>query len=114
MRLIVSEKPSVARDLARVLGAKTKRDGWFEGEGLRITWCIGHLAELEDPAHYDPAWKRWSMDTLPMIPLRFELRLRKGVADHWRALRGLLRDRDVEDVVNACDAGREGELIFRY
>ncbi len=114
MRLVIAEKPSVARDLARVLGASTKKDAWFEGEGLRISWCIGHLAELEDPAHYDGRWKRWSFDTLPMIPEKFELRLRSGVSDHWKHLRALLKDRSTKDVVNACDAGREGELIFRY
>jgi DNA topoisomerase-3 len=114
MRLVIAEKPSVARDLARVLGAKTRGDGFLEGAGLRITWCIGHLAELEDPVHYDAAWKRWSFDTLPMVPAKFELRLRTGVADHWALIKRLLRDRTIEDVVNACDAGREGELIFRY
>src|SRR5688572_27085209 len=108
MRVIVAEKPSVARDLARVLGAGTKHEGWLEGNGLRITWCIGHLAELEDPAHYRPDWKTWSFDTLPMIPEQFDLRLREGIADHWKVVKALLRDRDVEMVINACDAGREG------
>lgn len=115
MRLVVAEKPSVARDLARVIGATSKRDGFLEGDGVRVTWCIGHLAELEDPAHYSNAWRKWSFDTLPMIPERFDLRLRKGdVANHYRILSGLLRDRGTTDIVNACDAGREGELIFRY
>lgn len=114
MRVVVAEKPSVARDLARVLGATTRRDGYIEGPGLRITWCFGHMVELEEPAHYDPAWKRWSLDTLPMLPSPFAVRARKGARDQLKVLRTLMRDRAVETVVNACDAGREGELIFRW
>lgn len=114
MRVVVAEKPSVARDIARVLGATRKHEGFLEGQGLRITWCFGHMAELEEPAHYDPAWKRWSLDTLPMVPSPFALRLRKGGEDQFAVLRRLLRDPETRDVVNACDAGREGELIFRY
>jgi DNA topoisomerase-3 len=114
VRVVVAEKPSVARDLARVLGATTRREGFLEGNGLAITWCVGHLVELEEPAHYDAAWKRWSFDTLPMVPERFALRLREGAKDQFAVVRRLLRARDTEDVVNACDAGREGELIFRY
>ncbi len=114
MRLVVTEKPSVARDLGRVLGVTQRRDGYLEGSGMRITWCIGHLLELCDPAHYETAWKRWDLDTLPMVPERFELQVRKGSEDQWNVVRRLLRDVDVHEVVNACDAGREGELIFRY
>jgi DNA topoisomerase-3 len=114
VRVVVAEKPSVARDLARVLGATKKGEGFLEGNGLAVTWCVGHLAELEEPAHYDPAWKRWSFDTLPMVPERFALRLRDGAKDQFAVVRRLLRARETEDVVNACDAGREGELIFRY
>jgi len=114
MRVVVAEKPSVARDLARVLGATNKRNGFIEGSGLRISWCFGHMAELEEPAHYDERWKRWSIDTLPMLPEQFDIRVRKGAADQMKVLRSLLRGSDVEEVVNACDAGREGELIFRY
>ncbi len=114
MRLVITEKPSVARDLARVLGVRVRGEG-FLGEGeLVITWCRGHLLELEAPAHYDPQWKPWRLDTLPMVPERFELRPRKGAMDQWRVVKRLLRQRDLEAVVNACDAGREGELIFRY
>lgn len=114
MRVVVAEKPSVARDLARILGATSKQDGFLEGNGLRITWCFGHMAELEEPAHYDPAWKRWSLETLPMVPHPFALRLREGAKDQFAVLKRLLRDPETRDVVNACDAGREGELIFRY
>ncbi len=114
MRLVVTEKPSVARDLARVLGVTGRQKGWIEGEGLVITWCVGHLVELEEPAHYDASWRRWALDTLPMIPSTFALRPRKGASDQWAVVRRWLQDRRVEVVVNACDAGREGELIFRF
>ena len=114
MRIVLAEKPSVARDLARVLGASARRDGYHEGSGLRISWCFGHMAELQEPAHYDPQWKRWSFETLPMLPEQFEIRVRQGAGDQMRVLTRLLRDAEVTEVVNACDAGREGELIFRY
>ena len=78
MRVVVTEKPSVARDLARVLGATNRRKGWLEGNDLAITWCFGHMTELEEPAHYNPDWKRWRLESLPMIPDRFSLRVRKG------------------------------------
>jgi len=114
MKLVITEKPSVARDLAKVLGATSRRNGWLEGNGLKISWCFGHMVELQDPAHYNQAWKRWAMDSLPMIPERFELKLREGVDEQWGVLCKLMRDREVKEVINACDAGREGELIFRY
>ncbi len=115
LRLVVAEKPSVARDLARMIGASKKEDGYLEGPGVRVTWCVGHLAELEDPAHYDAKWRNWSFETLPMLPDRFDLRLRKGdVQAQFKTIERLMRARDVKEVVNACDAGREGELIFRY
>jgi DNA topoisomerase III len=114
MKLVIAEKPSVARDLARVLGATSKRRSHFEGNGLQIAWCFGHMCELQEPAHYNKEWKRWSMEQLPMIPDRFDLRLRKDVKEHWKELETLLRSPKITEVVNACDAGREGELIFRY
>ncbi|MCK6504360.1 DNA topoisomerase 3 [Myxococcota bacterium] len=114
MRIVITEKPSVARDLARVLGVRGKAEGWLEGDGLRIGWCFGHMAELEDPAHYDPAWKAWDPALLPMLPERFALRVREGAQDQVKVLKRLLSDRAVTEVINACDAGREGELIFRY
>lgn len=114
MRLLVAEKPSVARDLAKVLGATKKGEGFLEGDGLWITWCVGHLVELEEPAHYDAAWKRWSLDHLPMLPETFDLKPRKEGRDQFRVVQRLLKAREVDEVVNCCDAGREGELIFRY
>jgi DNA topoisomerase-3 len=112
--LIVAEKPSVARDLGRVLGATQRGPGCLEGNGLRITWCIGHMVELVQPADYNPDWKRWQFETLPMLPETFKTQPRKGVKDHWKDLKQALTDKNISTVVNACDAGREGELIFRY
>lgn len=114
MRLVIAEKPSVARDIARVLGATGRRDGYLEGNGVRVSWCVGHLVGLQDPVHYDPAWKQWSFQTLPMVPPKFALKARDSAKDQWAIVERLLRAKDVDDVVNACDAGREGELIFRY
>ncbi len=114
MRVIVAEKPSVARDLARVLGATQRARGALLGEGLVVTWCHGHVAELQDPAHYQAQWQKWSLATLPMLPDRFEVRVRKDAHDQFAVVADWLNHRATVDVVNACDAGREGELIFRY
>jgi DNA topoisomerase III len=114
VQLVIAEKPSVARDLARVLGIRGGGKHAIEGSGRVITWCIGHLVELEEPAAYNPAWKAWRLDTLPMLPPAFKLRPVPSTRDQLRAVRELLRDRRFTEVVNACDAGREGELIFRY
>ncbi len=114
MELVIAEKPSVARDLARVLGVRTGGKHSFDGDRYTITWCIGHLVELEEPAAYDPAWKAWRLDRLPMLPQEFRLRGSKHALPQLRAVEKLLRDRAFSAVINACDAGREGELIFRY
>ncbi len=119
MRIVVTEKPSVARDLARVLGVRGKEKGWLEGhddagEPIAITWCFGHMAELVDPATYRPEWKRWSTETLPMLPERFQLQAREGAAEQLKEMRKLFKKKGISEVVNGCDAGREGELIFRY
>ncbi|MEO7094048.1 MAG: toprim domain-containing protein, partial [Polyangiales bacterium] len=113
MELVIAEKPSVARDLARVLGVPTGGRHVFEGDRYVITWCIGHLVELEEPAAYDPAWKAWRLDRLPMLPETFKLRGAKHALPQLKVVMALLRER-FESVINACDAGREGELIFRY
>jgi DNA topoisomerase-3 len=114
VQLIIAEKPSVARDLARVLGVRGAGKHAIEGQGRVLTWCIGHLVELEEPAAYDERWKAWRLDTLPMLPESFKLRPVAGTRDQLRTVRELLRDKRFTEVVNACDAGREGELIFRY
>lgn len=114
VQLIVAEKPSVARDLARVLGVAARGQHYFESDSTVITWCLGHLVELEEPAAYDARWKAWKLETLPMLPEEFRLRPAKHAAAQLRAVLKLLRDRRFGIVINACDAGREGELIFRY
>ncbi|TMQ17820.1 MAG: hypothetical protein E6J90_21710 [Deltaproteobacteria bacterium] len=114
MQLIVAEKPAVARDLARVLGVRASGEHCFEGADRVITWCIGHLVELDEPAAYDTRWKAWRLDSLPMLPAEFRLRPSRHAVAQLRAVTRLLADRRFTQVVNACDAGREGELIFRY
>ncbi len=114
MRVVVAEKPSVARDLAKVLGATQRHDGYIEGNGWQVTWAIGHLVQLKMPDEYDPVHKRWSMDRLPFIPERFELRPTDNKSAHQQldVVAGLCKSAD--ELVCATDAGREGELIFRY
>ncbi|MBL8727963.1 MAG: DNA topoisomerase 3 [Planctomycetes bacterium] len=114
MRVVVAEKPSVARDLAKVLGAHQRRDGFLEGNGWQVTWAIGHLVQLKTPDEYDPALKRWSMERLPFVPERFELRPtgNQGARRQLDVVAELCRT--AEELVCATDAGREGELIFRY
>jgi len=112
--LVIAEKPSVARDLARVLGRFTPRQGWLENDRLLISWAIGHLVELAEPEDYDPAWKTWRLASLPILPEQFRLRPVARTRDHFATVAQLLGRPDVGLVVNACDAGREGELIFRY
>ena len=115
MNVVVAEKPSVARDLAKVLGANQRKEGYLEGNGWQITWALGHLATLKTPDEYDPALKRWSLERLPFVPERFELKAVDEGGDRKAQLErvaGLCRDADT--LVCATDAGREGELIFRY
>src|SRR3954453_5139063 len=113
VELVIAEKPSVARDLARVVGARVA-NGAYEGGGRVITWCVGHLGELEEPAAYDGRWKAWRFDTLPMLPAEFKLRPASHATDQLKKVLSLLRDRRFSSGVNAWEAGREGELIFRY
>jgi DNA topoisomerase-3 len=114
VQLVIAEKPSVARDLARVLGVRPAGTHCFEGKEWVITWCVGHLVELDEPASYDDRWKSWRLDTLPMIPAQFKVRPVASTREHLREVCRLLGDKRFSEVVNACDAGREGELIFRY
>ncbi len=114
--LVIAEKPSVGQDLARVLkGPFQKKEGWLEGPEHVITWAVGHLVQLAEPDEYDPKFKRWRMDDLPIVPEKFKLIVRDERSRKQMTVvtKQLGRD-DVGDVVNACDAGREGELIFAY
>lgn len=112
--VIVAEKPSVARDIARVLGASGKGEGFLQGNGWCVTWALGHLVHFAEPDDYGPGWAgRWAMGQLPMIPDRWRLRTDNRTAAQFKVIKALLAGADTERVVCATDAGREGELIFR-
>lgn len=111
--LIITEKPSVARDIAAALGGFEERDGYYESDAWVLTWAVGHLFELLEPEEIDEDYKRWTLDNLPIIPAAFETKPKAGQTARVRLIKKLLERPDVEGVVNACDAGREGELIFR-
>lgn len=113
MKLIICEKPSVAKSVSSALGAKSRADGFYEGNGLLVSWCVGHLVSPMDAAGYAPGYKKWSYDDLPILPEPFRYVLAPGKEDAFENLRALMGRPDVDTVVNACDAGREGELIFR-
>ena len=113
MKLIICEKPSVAKSVSSALGVKSRADGFYEGNGLLVSWCVGHLVSPMDAAGYDPAYKKWNYDDLPILPEPFRYVLAPGKEDAFENLRALMGRPDVDTVVNACDAGREGELIFR-
>ncbi len=113
MKLIICEKPSVAKSIASALGAKSRADGFYEGNGLIVSWCVGHLVSPLDAAGYDEHFKKWRYDDLPILPEPFRYVTAPGKEAAFENLRSLMGRPDVEAVVNACDAGREGELIFR-
>lgn len=112
-QLVIAEKPSVAQSLASVLGAKQRRDGYLEGNGWLVSWCVGHLAGLADADAYAPEYAKWRMDDLPILPESWRFTIAKDKREQFDVLRTLLRREDVTEIVNGCDAGREGELIFR-
>ncbi|MGH2831868.1 MAG: toprim domain-containing protein, partial [Solirubrobacteraceae bacterium] len=114
--LVIAEKPSVGRDLARVLpGPFAKQEGFLEGPEYTITWAVGHLVQLAEPDEYDAKYKRWKMADLPIVPERFKLVVRdERSRKQMSVVTAQLSRKDFAEVVNACDAGREGELIFAY
>lgn len=114
MKVCITEKPSVARDIAFLLGAKDKRDGYFEGGDWRVTWTFGHLCTLKEPADYTEYWKRWNLGSLPMIPDRFGIKLidDEGIKRQFQVIKALIKEAD--EVINCGDAGQEGELIQRW
>src|SRR3990170_3748912 len=114
--LVIAEKPSVGRDLARVLpGAFQKHEGYLETDEHIMTWAVGHLVQLAEPDEYDPKFKKWRMADLPIVPDRFKLVVRaERSKKQMSVISKLLKRDDVDQVVNACDAGREGELIFAW
>jgi DNA topoisomerase-3 len=114
MRLIVAEKPSVGRDIAGALGGHRRGKGSLAGDGWIVTWALGHLAELAPPDAYGEEYKKWRLESLPILPERFKVRVSNKTREQFEVVKGLMGDSSVTEVVNACDAGREGELIFAY
>ena len=112
-KLVIAEKPSVAQSLAAVIGATVRKDGYLEGNGWRVSWCVGHLAGLADADVYNPDYAKWRYDDLPILPEHWQMVVGKDKKKQFSVLKQLMNAPDVTEVVNACDAGREGELIFR-
>ncbi|MBO5698685.1 MAG: DNA topoisomerase 3 [Bacteroidaceae bacterium] len=114
MIVCIAEKPSVAKDIARILGANSPREGYYEGNGYQVTWTFGHLCELKNPEDYTPLWKSWSLGALPMVPERFGIRLKqdKGIERQFAVIERLFQSADC--IINCGDAGQEGELIQRW
>ena len=112
--VVVAEKPSVGRDIARVLGCRTGGDGCLIGENHIVTWAVGHLVTLVEPDELDPKYKKWSFDTLPIIPETIPLKVISGTKDQYSKVKKLINDKETDSLICATDAGREGELIFRY
>ena len=112
--LVIAEKPSVAQSIAAVLGAKEKKDGFIEGNGYLVSWCVGHLIGLAEAAAYGEQYQKWSYDSLPILPQEWKYTIAADKKAQFDTLKDLMHRDDVSEVVNACDAGREGELIFRF
>ena len=114
MKLCITEKPSVAKDIAAILGASSRHDGYYEGNGYRVTWTFGHLCCLLEPHDYSPQWKRWALSSLPMLPTKFDIKLIEddGIKRQFKVIESLIKDAD--EVINCGDAGQEGELIQRW
>lgn len=113
MRLVIAEKPSVAQSIAAVIGAKKRGDGYLEGGGYLVSWCFGHLAELASAETYNPEYAKWRYADLPILPETWRFKISEDKGKQFDTLKSLMRREDVREVINACDAGREGELIFR-
>ena len=113
MKLVIAEKPSVARSIAAVIGATDRQEGYLQGNGYLVSWCIGHLVSFADAGMYDERFRKWRYEDLPIIPESWRLTVPPDKRERFDTLRTLLRSEEVSEVINACDAGREGELIFR-
>lgn len=112
-KLVIAEKPSVAISIAKVIGAKNKKDGYYEGNGYRVSWCVGHLIQMANPDAYDEKYTKWNMADLPIIPKEYKYEVAKATKKQFNTLKKLMNDKAIDTVINACDAGREGEAIFR-
>lgn len=113
MKLVIAEKPSVAISIAKVIGANKKKDGYYEGNGYSVSWCVGHLIQMANPDVYDEKYAKWNMADLPIIPSDYKYEVAKATKKQFNILKKLMNDKEIDTVINACDAGREGESIFR-
>lgn len=113
MKLVIAEKPSVALSIAKVIGATSRKDGYYEGNGYRVSWCVGHLIQMANPDAYDEKYAKWKLEDLPIIPSKYKYEVSKATKKQFAVLKKLMNDKEVDTVVNAADAGREGEAIFR-
>ncbi len=113
MKLVIAEKPSVAISIAKVIGANKKKDGYYEGNGYSVSWCVGHLIQMANPDVYDEKYAKWNMADLPIIPSDYKYEVAKATKKQFNILKKLMNNKEVDMVINACDAGREGESIFR-
>ena len=112
MKLVITEKPSVAMALASVLGARTRKDGYVEGNGYIVSWCVGHLVGLCDASEYNEKYKKWRYEDLPIVPECWKHKILEGTKKQFGILKKLMRDSEVNEVICATDAGREGELML--
>ncbi|HIC0253966.1 TPA: DNA topoisomerase 3 [Streptococcus agalactiae] len=113
MKLVIAEKPSVAISIAKVIGATKKKDGYYEGNGYKVSWCVGHLIQMANPDYYDEKYAKWNMADLPIIPREYKYEVAKATKKQFNILKKLMNGKEIDMVINACDAGREGEAIFR-
>ena len=113
MKLVLAEKPSVAMSLSKVIGANQHRDGHMEGKGYLVSWCMGHLVELSQPEDYDEKYAKWRYDDLPILPEHWQYQVSANTKKQFGILKKLMQRKDVESLICATDAGREGKPIFR-
>lgn len=113
MKLVLAEKPSVAQSIAKVIGAASRKDGYLEGNGYIVSWCVGHLVELAEPETYDEKYKKWTYVDLPIMPSKWKYEVSPATRKQFGVLKNLMKREDIDSLVCATDAGREGELIFR-
>ena len=113
MKLVIAEKPSVANALAQVIGADKRREGYLEGNGFLVSWCLGHLVESAPPSDYDEDYRKWRISDLPIVPQEWKYVVLEDSRKQFEVLKGLMARPDVGSLICATDAGREGELIFR-
>lgn len=113
MKLVITEKPSVAVSIAKVIGATQRKENYYEGAGYKVSWCVGHLISMANPEIYDKKYKFWNINDLPIIPSKYKYEITNSTKEQFDTLKTLMSDKDISTIINACDAGREGESIFR-